>query len=127
MVEIAAKSQQKSEADSRAWLASGGVIGAILASSCCIVPLALALLGVSGAWIGTLTKLEPLTPLFSGIALVFIGLGLWRVYIRPAPVCADGGLCAEPKTSVLTKFALWFATVLVLLAMTVRWWAPLFY
>ena len=41
------------------WLAAGGVVGSILASACCVVPLLLVLLGVSGAWIGNLTKLEP--------------------------------------------------------------------
>ena len=42
----------------RLW-ASGGALGAILASSCCIVPLLLLSLGISGAWIGNLTALEP--------------------------------------------------------------------
>ncbi len=39
--------------------ATGSVIGAVLASSCCIVPLLLVTLGVSGAWIGSLSALEP--------------------------------------------------------------------
>jgi mercuric ion transport protein len=55
--------------------ATGGVIGAILASTCCIAPLVLLTLGVSGAGIGNLTALEAYKPLFAGIALVFIGLG----------------------------------------------------
>lgn len=36
-------------------VAAGGLIGAILASSCCIAPLLLLTLGVSGAWMGNLT------------------------------------------------------------------------
>ncbi len=55
--------------------AAGGVIGAILASTCCVVPLLFVMLGISGAWIGNLTALEPYKPYFAGIALVFIGLG----------------------------------------------------
>ena len=39
----------------RLW-ASGGTLGAILASSCCIAPLLLLSLGISGAWIGNLTS-----------------------------------------------------------------------
>ena len=31
---------------------AGGILGALAASSCCIVPLALFMLGISGAWIG---------------------------------------------------------------------------
>jgi mercuric ion transport protein len=109
------------------WLAAGGVIGAFLASACCTVPLALVLLGVSGAWIGNLTALEPYKPWSSAIALAFIGLGFWRVYFSRRPVCADGTYCARPRSSVITKTTLWFATVLVVLAMTIGWWAPLFY
>ena len=37
------------------WAAAGGILGALAASSCCILPLALFMLGISGAWIGNLT------------------------------------------------------------------------
>ena len=111
----------------KGWLAAGGVIGAVLASSCCIVPLALVMLGVSGAWIGNLTALEPYKPLFAAVTMVFIGLGFWHVYFRPKPACADGSFCAQPKSYRITQSALWFATVLVVLALTISWWAPLFY
>jgi hypothetical protein len=40
-------------------VAAGGVLGALAASSCCILPLVLFGLGVSGAWIGNLTRLAP--------------------------------------------------------------------
>ena len=36
----------------------GASIAAIGASVCCVVPLVLVLLGISGAWIGTLTALD---------------------------------------------------------------------
>jgi mercuric ion transport protein len=109
------------------WLAAGGVIGAVLASTCCIGPLALLALGVSGAWIGNLAALEPYKPYFAAVALVFIGLGFRRVYFRPKPACAAGSLCARPQSYRITKAALWVASVLVLLALTIHWWAPLFY
>ena len=41
-----------------------GVLGALAASSCCIAPLLLFALGVSGAWIANLTQLAPYQPLF---------------------------------------------------------------
>ncbi|MCI0431458.1 MAG: mercury transporter MerT [Rhodospirillales bacterium] len=109
------------------WFAAGGVIGAILASACCILPLALLTLGISGAWIVNLTALEPYKPISAAVALAFIGLGFWQVYVRAKPACADGSYCARPSSSRITKAALWFATVLVLLAVTINWWAPLFY
>ena len=54
---------------SRGALAAGG-LAAILASTCCLGPLVLVALGVSGAWIGNLTALEPYRPVFLGVALV---------------------------------------------------------
>jgi mercuric ion transport protein len=43
-------------------MAAGGLLGALAAASCCILPLALFGLGVSGAWIGTFTQLAPYQP-----------------------------------------------------------------
>ncbi|PKP68040.1 MAG: mercury transporter MerT [Alphaproteobacteria bacterium HGW-Alphaproteobacteria-5] len=111
----------------KSWFAAGGMVGATLASSCCILPLVLVTLGISGAWIGNLTALEPYKVWFVGAAVIFVGFGFWQVYFRPTPVCADGSYCARPASSVITKSALWLATVLVALAMTIQWWAPLFY
>ena len=45
-------------------VAAGGILGALAASSCCILPLVLFGLGVSGAWIGNLTWLAPYQPYF---------------------------------------------------------------
>ena len=45
------------------------------AASCCVIPFALFLAGVSGAWIGNLTALEPYQPIFAGVSLAFIGYG----------------------------------------------------
>jgi mercuric ion transport protein len=107
--------------------AAGGVVGAILASTCCIAPLVLLTLGISGAWIGNLTALEPYKPIFAGAALVFIGLGFRQVYFKAKPVCEDGSYCARPQSALITKSALWISTLLVALALTINWWAPLFY
>lgn len=112
---------------SKSWLAAGGIIGAFLASSCCIQPLVLVTLGVSGAWIGNLTALEPYKPLILTFTAVLLGLGFWHVYFRTKPACADGSYCARPSSSRVTKPVLWVATVLALLAATVSWWASLFY
>lgn len=109
------------------WFATGGVLGAILASTCCIGPLILVSLGVSGAWIGNLTALEPLKPYFIAATLVLLGLGFWQVYFRKKPACEEGSYCARPESGLITKTALWIATVLVALAATINLWAPWFY
>jgi mercuric ion transport protein len=105
-------------------LAAGGVVGGVLASSCCILPLALFGLGVSGAWIGNLTALAPYQPIFIAFALVSLAAGFWRVYRRPAAVCAEGGACGRPTSSRLVKGALWTAAVLIVAAITFDYTAP---
>ncbi len=107
--------------------ATGSVIGAILASSCCIVPLVLVTLGASGAWIGNLTVLEPYKPLFATVTFVFLGFGYWQVYRKREVACEEGSYCATPASDRIAKGALWIATILVLLALTIDYWAPLFY
>jgi mercuric ion transport protein len=108
-------------------LALGGVISAILASTCCVVPLLFVLLGISSAWIVNLTALELYKPYFAAGALVFIGLGFRQAYFRAQSSCMDGAYCAKPQSAIITKTALWLATLVVLLALTINWWAPLFY
>ncbi len=107
--------------------ATGSVIGAILASSCCIVPLMLVTLGASGAWIGNLTVLEPYQPLFATVTFVFLGFGFWQVYRKPSAPCEEDSYCATPASDLIARGALWTATILVLLALTIDFWAPLFY
>lgn len=109
------------------WIATAGILGALLVSSCCVAPLVLVLLGISGAWIANLTALEPYKPYFATIALVFIGLGFWQVYFRRRPDCAEDSYCARPRNLLFTKIVLWAATILVLLSLTTSWWAPYFY
>lgn len=94
-------------------LAVGGVLGAIAASSCCIVPLVLFALGVSGAWIGNLTALEPYQPIFIGITLAFLAVGYYLVYRTPRTACAEGEACARPLPRRGVKLALWVASALV--------------
>jgi mercuric ion transport protein len=76
-------------------IAAGGILGALGAASCCVLPFALFLAGVSGAWIGNLTALEPYQPIFAIVSLGFVGYGAWCLYLRPKRACADG-YCAAP-------------------------------
>lgn len=108
-------------------LAAGGMVGGMLASSCCIVPLLLVTVGVGGAWIGSLTALEPYRPYFLIAAALLLGAGFRRVYFTPRQSCVAGTSCARPAAGRLTEFALWLGTVLAVLAATVGYWAPLLY
>lgn len=96
--------------------AASGILAALGAASCCVVPFALFTLGVSGAWIGNLTALEPYQPVFAAIAAACLGYGFYLVYRRPKAACADGSYCASPSSSRLAKIGLWTALVLVVIA-----------
>jgi len=118
---------RKASGARKGWFATGGVVGALLASSCCILPFVLISLGVSGAWIGSLSALEPYKLIFIGAAMIFLAAGFWQVYFNKPKSCEDGSVCARPQTLRFTKAALWIASLLVLLALTLDFWAPLFY
>lgn len=108
-------------------LAAGGIFGALIASSCCVAPLVLVTLGVSGAWIGHLTALEPYKPYFLTITALLLAAGFWHVYFKPKRACEDGSYCARPASSRITQAVLWIAAALALLSATVNLWGPLFY
>jgi mercuric ion transport protein len=111
----------------KAGLASvAGILGALAAASCCVVPFALFMLGVSGAWIGNLTALKPYQPVFAIIAIGFLGYGFYHVYKKPKVACAEDSYCARPGSGRLTKIGLWTATVLIVVALVFPKIAPLF-
>jgi mercuric ion transport protein len=106
----------------------GGAVAAILSSLCCLGPLMLVMLGVSGAWIGNLAALEPYRPIFIGVALVCMALAYRHIYRAPATAtCEPGTLCALPQTNRLYKRLFWVVSALVLFALVFPYLMPLFY
>lgn len=112
-------------ADVRGALFAGGV-AALLASACCLGPLVLLALGISGAWIANLSALEPYRPLFiavSGVALFFA----WRRIWRPAAACAPGEVCALPQVRRGYKLLFGGVALLLSIALAFPYLARLFY
>lgn len=107
-------------------LSLGGILAALGTASCCVVPFALFTLGISGAWIGNLTALEPYQPIFAAITFGFLGYGVYLVYRKPKVVCAEGSYCAKPSSRRIAKIGLWTATVLVIVGLGFPKIAPLF-
>ena len=103
-----------------------GGLAAILASTCCLGPLLLVSLGLSGAWIGTLTALEPYRPLFIGGALIALFFAGRRIF-RPAKRCEPGEVCAAPRTRRIYKIVFGLVSVLVLIALVFPYAVKLFY
>jgi mercuric ion transport protein len=109
----------------RVALAVGG-LAAILASACCLGPLVLLALGVSGAWIGNLTALERYRPIFIGAALVALYFAHRRIY-RQAAECALGEICAVPAARKSYKLLFWIVALLLGIALVFPLVASLFY
>ena len=103
-----------------------GVLAALGASLCCVVPLVLLALGIGGAWIGNLTALEPYRPIFIGLTFLFLGLAFRQLYVT-APVCTPGTACADPKVLARQRTIFWVVVVLLGALLAVPWVAPLFY
>jgi mercuric ion transport protein len=99
-----------------------GALAAIGASACCVGPLVLLSLGIGGAWISTLTRLEPLRPLFVVLALALLALA-WRRLYR-APACVPGQACANPKVARRQKTVFWLIAPLLLGLMASPWIVP---
>lgn len=108
-------------------LAAGGVLGALAASSCCVLPLVLFGLGVSGAWIGNLTRLAPYQPYFLTATAACLGVGFWLRWRSRKSACAEGAACARPLPNRAVTVGFILATTLVVGALALDFLAPLFY
>ena len=112
--------------DQAALLSVGGIVAALGAATCCVVPFVLFFAGISGAWIGNLTVLEPYRPIFIGAALVALFFA-WRRIVRPTAACKPGEVCAIPQVRTTYKLIFWFVAVLVLVALGFPYVMPFFY
>lgn len=106
-------------------MAVASVLTALAASSCCVIPLVLFTLGVSGAWIGNLTVLAPYQPFFVLLTLAFLARGFFMVYRKPKAACAPGSYCATPRSDRIANIGLWTATVLIAIALAFPYLSPL--
>lgn len=103
-------------------------LAALLASSCCVLPLVLALLGISGAWISRLRVLEPYSPALIALSLGALALAGWRLFrpLHEAEACAP----TDPACRVVRPTArrwFWFVALLALVPLLAPLVAPLFY
>jgi mercuric ion transport protein len=105
-------------------LAASGVLAALAASTCCIVPLVFVSIGISGAWIGALTRLAPYQPIFLAISALCIVAGFRSVYGRSQEACSEP-FCGTPASRAATKAALWAGALIVVAAASAEWWGYL--
>lgn len=105
------KDNPRSESQHGRGALSIGGLAAILASVCCLGPLVLVAIGVSGAWIGNLTVLEPYRPIFIGAALVALFFAYRRIF-RPVQGCKPEEVCALPHVNRAQKIMFFIVAAL---------------
>ncbi|GAC1306950.1 MAG: mercuric ion transporter MerT [Steroidobacteraceae bacterium] len=99
-------------------------LAATVGSLCCVAPLVLITLGVSGAWIGQLTALEPYRPILIGVTMVFLGLAFRQLYWVPAR-CAPNEVCAKPQLQRRQRQIFWLVVAGLAALLAFPWYAPL--
>jgi mercuric ion transport protein len=104
----------------------GGVLAGIGASACCVGPLLLLSLGISGAWIGHLTALEPYRPVFILLTVVFLGLAFWKLYPTPKS-CGAADTCLADRTRNIQRILFWVLAPIILGLVASPWILPIFY
>ncbi len=105
-------------------LIGSGIVAGIVASVCCIGPLVLTVIGISGA--AVLAKLDFLRwPMVAIVAIVFLAAG-WDLY-RKRDSCEPGSLCADPKKRRRMVTLYWIGLAIALLAITSPNWVQLIF
>ena len=99
--------------------AAGSVVSGIVASACCIGPVALGPMGISGAAFAH--RFEPFRPYLLVLTYTLLGAAFFLTY-RPRAACGPGEACGMPRASRVGKAALWMAAILVVLATAFPWY-----
>ncbi len=89
---------------------AGALVTAVGASLCCVLPVAVALLGVGSA--AAAARFEPFRPYFLAATVLLLGFAFYRAY---EPVkCAPGEACAVPANRRRGRIVLWLVAIAAL-------------
>lgn len=97
-------------------------LAAIGASACCLGPLLLLSLGISGTWIGSLTSMEPYSPIFSAVTIILIAIVFYHLYIS-TPKCKEGELCSDKSVIRKQRMIFWVVSCILLLVISFQYYA----
>jgi mercuric ion transport protein len=101
------------------------VLASLLASTCCVLPLVLVLVGITGAWMSTLVAMKPVTPYAIAACVGALGWAGWLLF-KPAPACdIEDGNCATTRPTMRRVFLA--CALLIALLLSFPLFAPLFY
>ncbi|MBZ0115206.1 MAG: mercury transporter MerT [Thermoanaerobaculia bacterium] len=107
------------DAKKNIFINSGAVLAAFGASLCCILPVAVAILGVGSAAMGA--KLEPFRPWFAGLTAAFLGFAFYQAY-KPVE-CEPGEACAVSASRRRHRMVLWIVAIIAVALMAFPYYA----
>ncbi|AMO22590.1 mercuric ion transporter MerT [Ramlibacter solisilvae] len=102
-------------------------IAALLSSACCVMPLVFAVVGISGAWIGQLQRVEPYALALSALAVASLSWAAWLLYRPSANACDRGSAADCRRVGASARRWFWVVVTLTLVPILVPLAAPLFY
>lgn len=101
------------------WLVGGGILASVVASLCCIGPLVLTILGISGA--AVLSKFEAIRIPMIAVVLILFGIAGFSLY-RKRNSCEPHSICADPKKFRKMAIFYWIGLAIAVLGITSPQW-----
>jgi len=98
-------------------------LGALAASSCCVLPIVLSGLGASAGVFTVLGVLAPLRVPLMAASVLAVVVG-WFLYARRQAACGPDGSCAAPRRSPAALALLSLATILIAAAAAGSYFEP---
>ncbi len=106
------------------WLVTTGIIASMLVPLCCVGPLILTILGVSGA--AALAKFDVIRVPMLILVLVLFGVAGFTLY-RRRNSCEPGSICADPKKYRKMVIFYWIGVSVAVLGITSPQWVVWFF
>jgi mercuric ion transport protein len=100
-------------------LGTGAVLAALGASLCCILPVAVAVIGVGSAALAA--KLEPFRPWLAGFTVLLLGFAFYQAY-KPVD-CEPGQTCAVSPSRRRNRIVLWIVAIVAIALMAFPYYA----
>lgn len=101
-------------------LAAGGFIAALLASTCCVFPTFITVLGVGTALLSTLSAVATYEVVYRLAAIVLLAAGFWLFYAPPKALQSMAS--CSPSAARYTQAFLWAGAAMMALVLTAGWW-----
>ncbi|MFN7943113.1 MAG: mercuric transporter MerT family protein [Thermoanaerobaculia bacterium] len=105
----------------KGWVLTGAVLSALGASACCILPVAVAVLGVGSAAVAA--QLEALRLPFVAVTAILLALAFRRAY--RAPHCTPGDACSLPSSRRRFRIVLWIVAAVAMALLAFPYYADL--